>query len=161
MKSLSQAFLLDNINDPVSIHTVTAVYLATGLSLHALECVGDSIRDTPKHHSVCGDWPKEAVRTDSVISVNHSGAVDGPVEMTVPMPRRRAEYEIISPSSRSGCPCYERRLHGPSYRRVGRRARERDHSSLQCGSVYCRDSQICLCADEARFRGDRCQRRLT
>ena len=30
---------MNTINDPVSIHTVTAVYLATGFSLHALERV--------------------------------------------------------------------------------------------------------------------------
>jgi len=50
MQSLSQAFFLDTINDTVSIHTVMAVYLATGLRLHALERVGDSIRDTEAEH---------------------------------------------------------------------------------------------------------------
>jgi hypothetical protein len=60
IKSLSQAFLLDTINDPVSIHTVTAVYLATELSLHALERVGDSIRETRSRTLYC-DWPKTSL----------------------------------------------------------------------------------------------------
>ena len=42
----SQAFFMDTINHPLSTHTVTAVYLATDLSLHALERVADSIRGT-------------------------------------------------------------------------------------------------------------------
>jgi hypothetical protein len=37
---------METLNDPISIHTITAVYLATGLSLHALERVGELMRDT-------------------------------------------------------------------------------------------------------------------
>jgi hypothetical protein len=46
IKLFSQAFFMDTINDPISIHMITAVYWATGLTARASECVGDSIRDT-------------------------------------------------------------------------------------------------------------------
>ena len=65
---------MDTINDPVSTHTVTAVYLATGSSLHALERVGDSIRGTEASTVSAATNQKQTVRADSSISVNHCGA---------------------------------------------------------------------------------------
>jgi len=46
---------MDTINNPVSTHTVAAVYLATKLSLHALERVGKLERGTLEQHFLFSD----------------------------------------------------------------------------------------------------------